>query len=101
MLRQHRAGGGDESAKHGGVFLAGGELDAGDDIDAAGIEEADGVGDVGWGEASGDDDRGVLLDALNEWEHGLPVEGLAGTSTGGGGTGVEEDAVVEGALGDV
>ena len=75
------------------IFLAGGEFDAGDDIDAAGIEEADGVGDVGGGEASGDDDRDMLFDALDDGESGVPVEGLAGAAASGGRAGVEEDAV--------
>src|SRR5271157_2324553 len=101
VLRRNAAGGGDESAELGGVFPAGREFDSGDDIDAAGIEEADGVGDVRGGEAAGDDYGCVLLDALHERKHGAPVEGLAGASAIAGDAGVEEDAVVAGALGEV
>lgn len=88
------ARGGDEGAQLGGVLLARRLFDAGDDIDSAGVEEADGVGDVGGGEASGDDDRDVLLDALDDGECGLPVEGDASASAGLRRSRIEQDAVV-------
>src|SRR5271165_1141959 len=95
------AGGGDKRPEFGGVFLAGREFDAGDNVDAAGIEEAEGVGDVVGGEASSDDDGADLFYALGEREDGAPVEGPARASASSGRAGVEEDAVVGVADGEV
>src|ERR1019366_5462985 len=89
----HGPRGCDESADFSVIFFPRGEFDAGDDIDSAGIEEADGVGDVGRAETSGDDDRDMLFDALDDGNGSVPVENLAGAAASGRRAGVEQNAV--------
>src|SRR5271165_5881658 len=83
IFMRRGVGGGDEGTHFRDVFFAGRELDSGDDIDTAGIEEADGITDVIRVKATGDDDRDMLLDALDDGEGGVPIEGLAGASADG------------------
>ena len=62
----YRTSNSNEGAKFGWVFAARGEFDSGDDIDAAGIEQANGVGDVGGVETSGDDEGLAFFDVLDK-----------------------------------
>jgi hypothetical protein len=76
------AGGINEGAELVGVFLANRELDTGDDLDAARIEEADGVSDIVGVQTSADNDGLLLLDTVHHGQSGLPVEGLTGSPAG-------------------
>src|SRR5271169_1043338 len=48
---------------------------------------------VGCGAGGGEEDGYDLLDAIDDGEGGVPIEVLAGAAAGGGGAGVEEDAI--------
>src|SRR5664279_1068606 len=88
--RRCAAHSGDESAEFGGIFFAGCTLDGRNDLNPPWVKEVNGAGDIVRVQTSADDDRRVLFDALDQRKSGLPVEGLARSSTGGGRTGIEE-----------
>lgn len=94
------AGVGDEGAEFLGVFAAGGCFDAGDDVEAPGMERGDGLGYVFRGEAAGGDQLTLFYFLEESIGSEGPVEGLAGAAGGGCGARVDEDGVDVGVLDD-